>query len=181
MEWSEIYTPKPHIQDDWFNSINDSITLMKVQDTISTLPNNKASGPSSITYEDIKHLDAHTKQFLVEFFNLILTHHTYPSEWNKALLFPIPKPKDWNCQINNTRPIVLLETTQKLLVKILTTRLNIILSMHPILEHNNQAGLLGRSTIEPIIHIKHIIEHFNLTNDKNYRLVFKTSLKLTIV
>ncbi|RIA80635.1 hypothetical protein C1645_838354 [Glomus cerebriforme] len=119
-EWSAIYTPKTHIQDEWYNSICNPITLTEVQDTLSSLSNNKASSPSSITYEDLKHLDLHSKQFLVEFFNMILINNTYPSEWNEALLFPIPKPKDWNCHINNTYPIVLLETTRKLLVKILT-------------------------------------------------------------
>ncbi|RIA79581.1 hypothetical protein C1645_840353 [Glomus cerebriforme] len=100
-EWADIYMPKNYIQSDWFNSIDDPITLIELQDTLSSLPNNKASGPSSITYEDIKYLDNHTKNFLVEFFNLILTYHTYPKEWNEALLFPIPKPKDWDCHINN--------------------------------------------------------------------------------
>ncbi|RIA81427.1 hypothetical protein C1645_837044 [Glomus cerebriforme] len=110
-EWADIYTPKNHIQNEWFNSITNPITIKELQDTLSTLPNNKASGPSFITYEDIKHIDSYTKQFLVEFFNLMLTHHIYPNEWNDALLFPIPKPKDWNCQINNTRPIVLPHQT----------------------------------------------------------------------
>ncbi|RIA82750.1 hypothetical protein C1645_743560 [Glomus cerebriforme] len=108
-EWADIYTPKPHIQTDWFNRKMDPITLTELQDTMLSLPNNKASGPSGIIYEDIKHLDTHTKQFLVDFFNIILTHHIYPKEWNDALLFPIPKPKDWNCQINNTRPIILTQ------------------------------------------------------------------------
>ncbi|RIA83920.1 hypothetical protein C1645_833040 [Glomus cerebriforme] len=79
-EWALIYTSKNYIQSDWFTTINDPITLTELQDTLSSLPNNKASGPSSITYKDIKHLDNHTKNFLVEFFNLILTHHIYPKE-----------------------------------------------------------------------------------------------------
>jgi hypothetical protein len=58
------------------------------------------------------------------------------------------------------RPITLLETTRKILVSIYSQRLNKILSAENILQHNNQASILGQSTLEPLFVIQHITEHF---------------------
>src|SRR4051812_42925363 len=83
---------------------------------------------------------------------------------NNALLFPIPKPKEWDCNITNTRPIVLLETFRKLFIKLITNRLNNILSSHNILQYNNRAGLIGQSTFQPLQYIQHVIELSNKQN-----------------
>ncbi|RIA97561.1 hypothetical protein C1645_813982 [Glomus cerebriforme] len=76
--------------------------VFTIHDMLSTLPNNKAAGPSTIKYEDIKHSDDTSKQFLLDYFNIIKDKNVMPSEWSEALLFPIPKPKEWNYDINNT-------------------------------------------------------------------------------
>ena len=52
-----------------------------------------------------------------------LRHNTIPDAWRLANIYPIPKPKPWECRINNTRPITLLETTRKAFVSILNKRL----------------------------------------------------------
>ncbi|CAB4401873.1 unnamed protein product [Rhizophagus irregularis] len=43
-----------------------------------------------------------------------------------------------------------------------TTRLELLnqaLSKHPILQFNNKAGVLGQSTLEPLMITQHLIEH----------------------
>ena len=72
-------------------------------------------------------------------------------------MYSIPKSYDWELQFNNTRPITLLETARKVLVKILNTRLLKVISKHNILKGNNFAGLSSKSTHEPI----HILKHVN--------------------
>src|SRR5271169_4618360 len=73
-----------------------------------------------------------------------------PPSWKTNSILPISKSKDWECDLSNTRPIILLETSRKCLTKILTNRLSTICKDHNILTGPNCAGLPGESTQEPI-------------------------------
>ncbi|GET67273.1 reverse transcriptase family protein [Rhizophagus irregularis DAOM 181602=DAOM 197198] len=108
-------------------------------------PSNKAPGPSQITYEDLKHLHKDVLILLTQIFNLCIHLDTIPTKWRDALLFPIPKPHDWDSKLTNTRPITLLETTRKLMVSVFSQRLNQSLAKYNILQFNNRAGVLGQS------------------------------------
>ncbi|CAB5377344.1 unnamed protein product [Rhizophagus irregularis] len=161
--WRPCYKPIERPEFNHMTSLCDEFSKDEMINTISTLPNNKAAGISGITYEDIKHLHEDFKEYIRNFFNTILRFQIYPEDWSRALLFPIPKPKAWDCRIENTRPIVLLETFRKLFVKILTQRINILLTthMHNLINENNRAGLIGHSTLQPLQIIQHIIESAN--------------------
>src|SRR5581483_9719713 len=65
---------------------------------------------------------------------------------------------DWQHDLNQTRPITLLETVKKTFTKIINNRLARILSRHQILSLLNWARLPGGGTHEPIIIINHIME-----------------------
>ncbi|GET02156.1 RNA-directed DNA polymerase from mobile element jockey-like [Rhizophagus clarus] len=165
-QFRDTYRRSPRIPPTTYDSVLVPITLEEVTSTISSLPNHKASGVSGITYEDIKHLHINFFDFIVNFFNDILTSGTLPNGWNNAHLYPIPKPTDWGNDITNTRPIILLETFRKLFVKIITSRLHKILSNSSILQPNNRAGLSGESTFQPLQHLTHSIEMANLKGRK---------------
>ncbi|GBB93296.1 hypothetical protein RclHR1_21460002 [Rhizophagus clarus] len=117
------------------------------------------AGNSGIHYEDLKHLHEDVLLLILDLFNNILSTGIIPKDWNHALLYPIPKPKDWDSEINNTRPI---ESTRKLFTKILTSRLHQILSCPNIIQPNNRAGLIGESTLQPLQHLHHAIEMVNI-------------------
>ena len=74
------------------------------------LPNGKAADPSTITYEMLKHCCKEVKIKIIILFNICLKSSQIPSCWKDALLFPVPKPQEWECLIDRTHPIVLLET-----------------------------------------------------------------------
>ena len=80
-----------------------------------------------------------------------------PIEWKEATVYPIPKPHDWECQLKNTRPITLLETARKLMVKILNQRLSSIFFKHNVLTGKNFAGLPGGSCHTPIFILESIL------------------------
>jgi len=83
----------------------------------------------------------------------------------------IPKPKNWNKNIDITRPIVLIETARKLFTKILTNRLEIACRHHNILKGNNYLVLKETSTHVPINILTNILEDAKTASDKEAWLV----------
>jgi hypothetical protein len=161
INWQNIYDQSKHrnLEDKWTN-ILQPISIEELEETLINLGKNKAPGPSGITYEDITYLHKDVKLILISIYNRIINLGIIPTKWREALLFPIPKPYDWDSKLVNTRPITLLETTQKILVSIYSRRLNKILSKENILQYNNRASILGQSTLELLFVIQHITEHF---------------------
>src|SRR4051812_17098785 len=74
------------------------------------------------------------------------------------MIYPIPKKANWEGKLADIRPITLIETTKKILTKILTSRLNKILVKNEILKGNNCAALPGTSTHEPLHILNNIME-----------------------
>src|SRR6185369_4297752 len=105
----------------------------EVQAVISKSSNISTPGASGIPYFFLKHLKNTSLEFLVMMFNKILSTSVTPQEWSIGKLFPIPKPNDWQKDINKTRPITLLETCRKIFTKIITKRLSTVMINNPIL------------------------------------------------
>ncbi|PKY57186.1 hypothetical protein RhiirA4_478085 [Rhizophagus irregularis] len=123
------------------------ISISELCEVISLSPTHKAPGPSSIPYEWFKVLPDTALEFLCELMNRCLDSSDIPEDWRLASIAPIPKPHEFDALLKNTRPITLLETARKLLVKIINNRLSNILSSHRVLQGNNFAGLPGSSVI----------------------------------
>jgi hypothetical protein len=136
----------------------DPITEEELDGTLRDLPNGKASGVSTISYEMLKRLGSNARKSIREFFSLCLEEGICPSSWKESSIFPIPKAKDWKCDLTNTRLIILLETLRKCLTKIITNRLSFICKKYNILTGPNFAGLPGESTQEPIHLLNNICE-----------------------
>jgi hypothetical protein len=156
--WKEQYFPRDFIKEEWFSPLQEKIKEEEIKAMLRTLPNNKAAGPSGIKYEMLKHLGDEGIAVLTELFNLFLIKGLTPKSWKESLLYPISKGKEWRCELNNTRPIVLLEVTRKCFTKILTERLGGICKERNILKGPNFAGLPGESTMEPIHLLNNICE-----------------------
>jgi hypothetical protein len=110
----------------------------------------------------LKHLGPLTKKLLWYVICGCLSTSSLPHRWNHAFVYPIPKPKPWEYDLNNTRPITLLECPRKALNKLLNCRLSKIIVEHNILKGLNFAGLPFKSTFEPL----HIID--NIKYDANH-------------
>src|SRR5690242_4326517 len=89
---------------------------------------------------------------------------------------PIPKDADWRYNINNIRPIALLETFRKCVTKILTKRLSKVLAERNILKGPNFADLPGNSTEEPVQIINAIMKNAK-DNNKELWLVLQDMRK----
>lgn len=157
-KWKEQYDPKANIDEAWYKELDSEISPQELNEILQDLPNNKAAGPSKIKYEMLKHLGNTGRKTLLALFNLYLKTGMVPAAWKKSLLYPISKGKDWQGNLSNTRPIVLLDVTRKCFTKIITNRLSSICKKHKILKGPNFAGLPGESTSEPIHLLNNICE-----------------------
>jgi hypothetical protein len=120
-QWEKEYQPIEQIQDNWYSNLLDNINEDEIQSTIQLLPNNKAPGPSQISYDIIKNLLSPTLlKFLTLLFNSIIKTKTIPFQWKHHNIFPISKNLEWKYNIQETRPIALLDTFCKTFTKILT-------------------------------------------------------------
>ncbi|GET57920.1 ribonuclease H-like domain-containing protein [Rhizophagus irregularis DAOM 181602=DAOM 197198] len=118
-----------------------------------------------ITYEMLKHLGSRTSALLLILIQACLSKADIPDLWRQAMVFPIPKPHEWKCQLKNTRPITLLEVIRKSLVKLFYNRLSTIMASHDVLKGGNFAGLPGGSCRDPIITLESIIHDADINKN----------------
>ncbi|GET66519.1 RNA-directed DNA polymerase from mobile element jockey-like [Rhizophagus irregularis DAOM 181602=DAOM 197198] len=155
--WSSVYRPMDDVDSSIYNSLLDPPTLEEWLSTVSSMPNDKAPGPSMITYEMLKHLGSNTSALVLILVQSCFHTADIPDLWRQAMVFPIPKPHEWKCQLKNTRPITLLEVIRKSLVKLFYNRLASILASNEVLKGGNFAGLPGGSCRDPIVVLESII------------------------
>ncbi|GBC34707.1 reverse transcriptase family protein [Rhizophagus irregularis DAOM 181602=DAOM 197198] len=163
--WFSAYRPMDDVSSSIYDSLMNPPTLDEWLSTVSSTPNGKTSGPSMITYEMLKHLGTRTSALLLILIQACLSKADIPDLWRQAMVFPIPKPHEWKCQLKNTRPITLLEVIRKSLVKLFYNRLSIIMASHDVLKGGNFAGLPGGSCRDPIITLESIIHDADINKN----------------
>ncbi|GBC53451.2 RNA-directed DNA polymerase from mobile element jockey-like [Rhizophagus irregularis DAOM 181602=DAOM 197198] len=171
--WQRAYTPLSDLDSSLYNSVMSPILDDEWKNILNSMPNNKASGPSKISYEMLKHLTGEAFNLSLVLANACLIHGDIPADWREALVYPIPKPHEFDAQLKNTRPITLLETVRKCVVKVVTTRLSKILADNQVLQGGNFAGLPGGSTDIPIKMLDAIIHQrrFDKSDDQELWVV----------
>jgi hypothetical protein len=154
-DWISSYQPINGIDVSVYNDLMLPPSADEWYNIISSLPDGKAPGPSKVSNEMLKHLGDTSRRILWYIICGCLRLSSLPHRWNHAFIYPIPKPKPWEYDLNNTRPITLLECPRKALIKLLNRRLSSILVKHNILKGLNFAGLPFKSTFKPL----HIIDN----------------------
>src|SRR3954468_6313946 len=157
-DWQAEYTLLPHVNSNWYQSCLQPITTTEILTTLGKMKSESAPGISGIKYALFKHLGKTATKILTNIFNKILHTGEIPKQWNTDVIYPISKQKDWEHNINITRPITFIETGKKIFTKIINNRLAATLTNHSILSPLNWAGLPGGSTGEPIHIINNILE-----------------------
>src|SRR5207249_7354041 len=120
-------------------------------------PKNKVAGPSKISFGMLHHLGPESAKLLLQLVTLSLNFSLIPHGWQKAIIYPIPKPQAWESKLKNTRLITLLETARKCLTKLINNRLANIIATNQVLQGRNYAGFPGSSTDSPILALDSII------------------------
>ncbi|GBB91698.1 hypothetical protein RclHR1_19050009 [Rhizophagus clarus] len=112
---------------------------------IRNLPKGKATGPSGISNEMLQHLSPTAHDILYHLICKIIQFSYLPKQWKEAIVFPIAKPKPFNCDLSNSRPITLLETARKALITLLNRQLIITIVNEIIqdaIDNNNELWIL---------------------------------------
>lgn len=176
-DWKSWYEPLSSINESIYDHLMDPPKEDEWYQLLKTLPNDKAPGPSKVSNEMLKHLGTKMNKIFWMLACACLTLSCTPDRWNLAFVYPIPKPKPWEYNLNNTRPITLLECPRKALVKLINKRLLDTLSKENVLKGHNFAGLPFRSTFEPI-HIMDNIKYDHLSNkEKDLWILFQDMSK----
>src|SRR6266542_4509159 len=155
-EWQQTYDLISTIPDQAYDALLDEPSLDEWNEVVRNMNKDSAPGSSTIGYRMLQKLGMRATTELCKFGKFLFTTGAIPVAWKQSQIYPIPKSKEWQYNLNNTRPIILMECTRKVVVKILTKRLSKICVSNNILQGLNFAGLPGNSTNEPL----HIINNF---------------------
>ncbi|EXX56245.1 uncharacterized protein OCT59_003185 [Rhizophagus irregularis] len=117
-----------------------------------------APGISNISYKLIKKAGAKVNDLFRQYIGLCYLLQNIPIKWKISQLYLILKTYDWDFNLAETRPILLIECLCKCVVKITTKCLGNILNKHKILKGPNYAGLPGESTSASLSIINGILE-----------------------
>ena len=122
----QITKELPQIPAHMNNNLTNHITQEEISTVIRSLPNNKSSGLDGLTYEFYKLTEEQIIPALELIFNQVLNTETMPLSWCKNLIMLIPKKSEELHNIDNWRPISLVNCDAKIFMKIMAIRLNSI-------------------------------------------------------
>src|SRR5260364_152290 len=79
-EWETEYSPSSIILSSWYNTALTEISIDEVINTINQFSNNKACGPSGISYEMLKHCGIQTITAITALLNRCITLQQIPKQ-----------------------------------------------------------------------------------------------------
>ncbi|CAG8833846.1 13781_t:CDS:1, partial [Racocetra persica] len=74
-EWANEYKPIQKIDSIWYDTTTTEITPIELENIIKEAPNTKATRPSKISNEMLKHLGPQAKSMILDIFNKYLKLH----------------------------------------------------------------------------------------------------------
>ena len=123
-------------------------TLEELNTAIDNLKRNKAGGPDNLITELFKVLNRTNRERLLDLYNEIYETTSIPDHFNEAEFVQIYKPGKNPENYSSYRPIALLNTSYKILAKMIQERLRT--SLHARIVDYQYGYSQHRSTAEPI-------------------------------
>ncbi|CAG8778084.1 21121_t:CDS:2, partial [Gigaspora rosea] len=105
-------------------SLTKKITQKDISKVLHTLPNGKSPGTDGLTYEFYKATEKDILPVLETIFNKVLEERKMPESWHKSLITLIPKKASNLEELNNWRPISLVNSDAKIFMKIMADKVN---------------------------------------------------------
>ena len=131
-------------------------TKEEVISAINKLKMNKSPGPDNITPEELKNCPNIVFQKIADIFNKVAIEGDFVKEINEGLLIPLQKPGKPKGELDNLRPVILLNTLRKILCIIMFSR--IFYRVDQEIPVSQAAYRPGRSTTENVCCLKFLID-----------------------
>ena len=132
----------------------NEITLDEIETAIKASPN-KAPGPDNIFMNSIKHLPPRALKSLHLIYNACLRLGHVPLIWKSAIITMIAKPDKDPVDPSSYRPISLLSCLQKILEKIITSRLYDYLELNNFLSPSQSGFRPNLCTTDQLVRLHH--------------------------
>ena len=142
------------------------ITQDEIKFAIQCLHANTSPGPDGLTPKFYQTFQNQLAPILQEVYNNMYIQNNSPDSQKTAIVKLIPKPGSKN-DINNWRPISLLNCDYKILAKIISLRLSNSVSTY--ISASQQAAIKGRHLYNVLLNLKSAIDY---SNDKAHPLAF---------
>ena len=140
-------------------------SIEEIMKALKTIRNGKAPGADQIAPEMLKADPELTSAELKRIFDLIWEQENVPQEWNKGLIFKIPKKGNLQ-DCGNWRGITLLPLASKVLSRIIINRIQEAVDSSL---RKEQAGFRrARGTVDQIFILRNILEQVNEWNATMY-------------
>ena len=137
-------------------------TMQDLQTALSKLKRNKAPGPDSVPNELFLLFDRDLEIELLAFYNKVLLNGIVPDDWKEATVVSIFKGKGADTEVENYRPISLLNTVYKIFAAMLQSRLATLSEAK--LRQNQFGFRAGRGTRHPLFILRRSMEWAKMTN-----------------
>ena len=109
------------------NTLNENISDEEISDTIKDLKMGKAVFTDNIGNEALRHGYSYFKKSLNHMFNKVFQSGQFPKSWADGLIIPLHK-KGIKTDVNNYRGIIISSCISKVLLRILTKRIDNFMS-----------------------------------------------------
>ncbi|MBA3569980.1 MAG: hypothetical protein H0W28_11695, partial [Pyrinomonadaceae bacterium] len=119
--------------------------------------------------ECLKHLGQVGKQMLLNCVNEAFSLHDVPQEWSSAIIKLIHKSGD-KLECGNYRPVSISDAAYRVLMKMLTARINALLEKNDILADEQGGFRKGRGCVDKILMLQELIRKANAQGLNTYIL-----------
>jgi hypothetical protein len=149
--WRTAFNPVTHLNGSEWGDLLQATTEQELTETFAKCAKDKAPGETGHPLKVYEQIHKATPKELLSLVNLILERGEFPTDWSKAIVYLIPKTTNgYTGWAEGTRPISLLETMSKLIMKIIIERMTKVMIKYEVLRCAKFSGLPGTSTTVPI-------------------------------
>lgn len=155
-----LFPTHPHKEEtNWpLNGNSVIVAEMELKRAASTLKANKAPGPDGVTNEILKKVVELRPEQVLNVFNKCITQASFPVRWKTAKLVLVRKGDKPLEEPSSYRPLCMLNTTGKLLEKILDTKIRDFMETNNSLAANQYGFRSGRSTVGAATRLREIVD-----------------------
>ena len=161
-EWAEIYEhelPGMAPSETAYADLMRPISVAEYHGVLTSVRKRSAAGPSGMGYRHLAELSPEHKlhRAVLLVLNFCVERCHVPKALRHGILRPVPK-RDYAGDLNQTRPICLLESCLKILTRVLGFRLEQILTQAGVLPGDNLGFARGHSPAEAVLALRAALE-----------------------